>query len=84
MTLADQRLKPPGSLGVGPVAAARADRLDRRRTERMALFGAAQCAGGEHPDIDDAHIGGLGMRQQIAEIMRRIARRDRRAGARVE
>ena len=40
--------------------------------------------GGEHADRDHAHIGGFGMRQQIAEIMRRVARRDNRSGAGVE
>ena len=50
----------------------------------MAVFGAAQGAGGEHPDGDDAHVCGFRVRQEIAEIMRRIPRRDRSPGARIE
>ncbi len=50
----------------------------------MAVLGAAQSTGGEHTNGDHAHVGGLGMRQKIAEIMRRIPRRNCCPGARVQ
>src|SRR5438270_12009945 len=78
---ANQRLEPPGTLDIGPVRGTRADRLDTRRAERMALLGPAQCAGGEHADRDRAHVGGLGMRQQVAEVICRVPRRVSRSGA---
>src|SRR6516165_1002251 len=84
MAFSNERFEPSRALGIGAVAAARSNRLNRRRAERMALLRAAQRAGGEHPDVDDSHIGGFRMRQQIAVIMRRVTSGDSRAGARIE
>ena len=50
----------------------------------MALLGAADRPAGEHADDDDAEIGGLTVAQKVAVILRRVAGRQRRAGARVE
>src|SRR5215472_18573743 len=81
MAFADQRLEPARPFDIGAVAAARTDWLDARRAQRVAILGPTQRAGSEHANIDDTHIGALRVGQEIAEIMRRIARRNLRSGA---
>src|SRR5207344_1374310 len=73
VSLADQRLEAAGALDVAAIVRARTDRRRRRRAQRMALLGAADGAAGQYPDHDDAHIGGLGVAEQVAVILRRIA-----------
>src|SRR5262252_5184344 len=84
MPFSDQRFEPPRALDIYPVGGARADWLDARRAERVARLDPAQRAGGEHADGDDTHRSRTRMRQEIAEIMRRKARRDCRPGAGIE
>jgi hypothetical protein len=84
MAFLHQRREAPGPFEIDLIAAAGADRIGRRRSVRVPLLGAAERAAGQHADVDDAHIGGFCVRQQIAEILRREAGRHRRARARVQ
>src|SRR5205814_9706731 len=73
-----------GALDVAAVIGARADRRRWRRSQRVALLGAADGTASQYADHDDPHVGGLGVAEEVAVILRGVTRRHRRSRARVQ
>ena len=79
-----QRHQPPRPRQIGVVAQGRADRLRRRAGDRMAFGHAGQRTAGQHADADDADAGLLRVVEQPPVVLRRIVRRQRHRGRRVQ
>ena len=84
MALAHHRLQPSGARHVLRIVRARADRLDHGQAERIALRASRQRAARERADADGADALLRRAIEDAAVVLRRIGRRDRLAGARVQ
>ncbi len=82
--LAHHRVEPARPRDVLGIARARADRLDHRRAERIALLASRQRAAREHADADGADARFRGAIEDQSKILRRIGGGQRLARTRIE